>query len=218
MAEMARPNTALSVSSVSCRSCPNSRPDTACTSSSRAYSASSMALSSLPPLSVASSCSGSELAALVQRKQQIRSQLQRIQLQLDHACSARSEVAGDGRPRQRAIQRHGHMLRAKQAELQYQMRRVALNSAGMPKTNHAGKTSAAGYGGFESSKQKTMNAESLYVLTQRDGGRQSVVGALEPGRYAFWPKTLPGSALARRGQGRGSQRNSAAQRPKIQTL
>merc|ERR1712087_494702 len=199
-----RPDTAgSSCSQSTCSSCYKNvclaRPDTSCSQKS----AQSLALSSLPSMSVASSCNGSELMALVQRRQRLHVQMRRVERELQtlgHASAASSDPArGAERPKApRAA------LRARRAELQYQMRhekpgykvRVAVgeqpsSSRELPRISEEGASlrpssaciSAAGH----TSAATIQRAPSRTTPT--------IPGALEAGRYAFWPKLLPGAKL-----------------------
>mmetsp|Transcript_16158 Transcript_16158/g.34693 ORF Transcript_16158/g.34693 Transcript_16158/m.34693 type:complete len:215 (+) Transcript_16158:318-962(+) len=207
--------------SSSCR--PNTscgRPSTACSAASSSCSkASTMTLSSIPSISLASSCNSADYRTLLQRRQQIYAQVEKIQGQLapyEGHGMATSIGVGDRRAKSASVPTAS--LRARQAELQFQMRNATRHSdlrlneqalRQLLKAKHSLPATSQGATAQDVAVPKAPPSQeaSQYVLV-RPAQRTATVGSLEPGRYAFWPKSLPGAALSRRGPGQGARRQN----------
>ena len=160
-----------------------------CTSNSRPGTASS--LSSLPTMSsMGSSLNGAQLAALVSRRGQLRAQMARVDRQMSQLPPSRG---GSSAPPTAPPQA------APSTAPQPQPVRCALHPVGDTLAQLHAQQRAAVAGG----------------TTGRPGAsqppHQRLPGALQPGRYAFWPKGLEASrapAALRREQPRARTASS----------
>ena len=152
------------------------------TSSSRPGTASS--LSSLPSMSsMGSSLNGAQLAALVQRRGQLRAQMQRVdQMQSRIAPSGGGSSAPPTAPPQSAA----HVARQPQHQHQHHPCGGTLAQLHSQQASCALDTRPAGSCG---QRATTASATTGQAATSQPPQPQ-LPGALQPGRYAFWPKGL----------------------------
>ena len=182
------------------------RPTTA-EQQQRPTTAASVACSSISSMSCGSSCNGSELAALVQRRSQIRAQMHRVDSQLrqvqtppmtaSSSSSAHPYGAGayDGAV-PRAAPRHGSRPRCGAA------RHGCLLDETRPPTcsSNCGAKQPSCY-----------SLPAAALATPPNPSQSHLPGALAEGRYAFWPKTL------KAGRGPGDARKVSVLPPRAAT-
>ena len=147
--------------------------------------ASSLSLSSLPTMSVASSCNGSQLNAIVQRRAQLRAQLAVVQAELG-ACPemamAPPRVCACG-PGRRATPSPSLPVAA--------LRRTEIST-----TTHAATQPGSCTDMYSRQRGTRPELSAAIPPAIRTGASSSMSahrlpGALQDGRYAFWPKQLP---------------------------
>ena len=174
--QLARPNTSSSRPTTS-----SSRPST------------SASLSSLPTMSsMGSSLNGAQLAALVQRRGQLRAQMQSVDRQMSRIAPSSSSAPSTAPP-----QSAPHMA--------HQPRPVGRAS------RPCGDTFAQLH-----SHRASCHAAASSTTTRRAAASQppqpqlTLPGALQPGRYAFWPKGLAANRAPPAASRRGGVHTSTA--------
>lgn len=149
----------------------------------RPRTGSSVAYSEIGSISSASqSCTGSQLNALVARRGALRAQLAAVEHQLTAMppSTAASSLDG-GRPRSVTAGRLG-----------------ATGPMPAPITIHQTPAREATTGTMQVRAAHEKRPAVGYAPPASGTAEDALPGAMRPGRYAFWPKRLPGAAAARR--------------------
>lgn len=167
----------------------------------------SVALSSVGSLSVASintnnSATPSQLDALIQRRTALRSQMAIVEQQLAQCPPSTPSVASTQRS---LLRSNGTTPRNSLAGFNLAPAIQAAEGA-LPMTLAPIPPRDSRFGGSVSLATRT-GGEAPKVQSSRtpapppamiSGGEDRLPGAMRPGRYAFWPKRLPGAAAASR--------------------
>ena len=148
----------------------------------------------------ASSCSrhtdnsltGSQIDALIQKRSALRAQLMFVEQQL-HDCPP-SSAGGGG-----ALSRGGSRATTAYAPIQTRTGPLRAQVTPVPPRQDAALHSTA-------SNTKLAAAHAVHTTSRppvHGFYETALPGAMQPGRYAFWPKRLPGAASHRSSMSRG---------------
>ena len=177
--------------------------------------ASSVSLSSIGSMSMASDASAtpSQLNALIQRRTALRSQMAVVEQQLAQvppstAASSVSWVSQRQFSQQQQQQRGyssggrsvGGGTKSFAPPPAIEAAKGARPMALLPIPPRDPAAAAAAKGGAADPPQlqpRTSPPPPPPVIVRSGGGEESLPGAMRPGRYAFWPKRLPGAASRR---------------------
>lgn len=175
------------------------RPTTA-EQQQRPTTAASVACSSISSMSCGSSCNGGELAALVQRRSQLRSQMQRVDSQLRQLPTPPMTASSScSAPRLGAIGAGTHDGGAVRAAPPHSRHRCCTARHGclLDETRHPTCSSNCG-----AKQLRSYALPAAALATPPKLSQSHLPAALAEGRYAFWPKTL------KAGRGAGDARTS----------
>lgn len=172
------------------------RPTTA---DQRPTTAASVACSSISSMSCGSSCNGAELAALVQRRSQLRSQMQRVDAQLSQLQTPpMTASSSSSAPALGPVGAGAAYYGAVRAAPQHARPRCGAARHGCLLDETRPPTCSSNCG---AKQPRSYALPAAALATPPNLSQSHLPGALAEGRYAFWPKTLkagrgPGNARA----------------------